>query len=152
MLNRLRPVFLMLLGIGLSLSLSGCSHMKDLNSNETPTGMFIHVSHGPESPHRVLMALSMALKMSTDRPVAMYFDIEGVKALTADAPSLKLEPFDSSKLMLRQLIDRGVPVMACPGCLQAAGLSAESLAPGVEVASKEAFFSFTDGHVMTLDY
>jgi hypothetical protein len=42
--------------------------------------------------------------------------------------------------------------MACPGCLKAAGKSPEDLAPGIEVADKERFFSFTKGRIITLDY
>lgn len=45
-----------------------------------------------------------------------------------------------------------VTLMACPGCLKAAGKSVGDLAPGVKVAEKEAFFSFTRGRILTLDY
>jgi hypothetical protein len=42
--------------------------------------------------------------------------------------------------------------MACPGCLKAAGKSPADLAPGILVADKARFFSFTKGRILTLDY
>jgi hypothetical protein len=36
--------------------------------------------------------------------------------------------------------------------LEAAGKSAEDLMEGIQVANKEAFFDFTDGRILTLDY
>jgi hypothetical protein len=42
--------------------------------------------------------------------------------------------------------------MACPGCLKAAGKTAADLAPGIQVADKAAFFGFTKGRILTLDY
>jgi hypothetical protein len=42
--------------------------------------------------------------------------------------------------------------MACPGCLKAAGKSPADLAPGILVADKARFFSFTKGRILALDY
>lgn len=115
-------------------------------------GVFIHITRGPEDPHRVLMALNMATMMSEDRDVAVYFDINGVNAVLADAPDLTYAQFPSSKTQIATLLSRGVPLMACPGCLAAAGKSAADLAPGIQVADKQKFFSFTNGRILTLDY
>jgi hypothetical protein len=38
------------------------------------------------------------------------------------------------------------------GCLKAAGKTADDLAPGVQIADKDKFFSFTRGRILTLDY
>jgi predicted peroxiredoxin len=121
-------------------------------SEPAPDGVFIHVSHGPEDPHRVLMALRMAELMAADRDVLVYFDITGVEAVLADAPELELAPFPSLRTQLATLAGLGVPVYACPGCLEAAGHSPDELAEGVRVADKDAFFGFTDGRILTLDY
>ncbi|WP_197907487.1 DsrE family protein [Mycolicibacterium alvei] len=115
-------------------------------------GVFIHISHGPEDPHRVLMALNMATMMSEDRDVAVYFDINGVNVVLADAPDLTYAQFPSSKTQIATLLSKGVPLMACPGCLTAAGKSAADLAPGIQLADKQKFFSFTNGRILTLDY
>lgn len=115
-------------------------------------GVFIHLSHGPEDPHRVLMALRMAELMAPDHDVLVYFDITGVEVAVADAPDLELAPFPSSRTQLSALLDLGVSLYACPGCLEAAGRTPEDLLPGVNVAHKEAFFDFTDGRILTLDY
>jgi predicted peroxiredoxin len=115
-------------------------------------GVVIHVSHGTNDPHRVLMALSMARIMSEDHDVLVYFDISGVEVVLEDAADLTYAHFPSSHQQLAALQERGVGLYACPGCLKAANKSAADLAPGVGVASKDRFFSFTEGRILTLDY
>jgi intracellular sulfur oxidation DsrE/DsrF family protein len=60
--------------------------------------------------------------------------------------------FKPSGAQLADLKQKGVSLMACPGCLKAAGKSAADLAPGVTVADRARFFSFTKGRIVTLDY
>jgi len=115
-------------------------------------GVFIHVTKGVEHPHEVLMALRMAEIMAPDRDVILYFDIKGVEVVLKDAPDLRHKPFANSHAALTALMGNGVTVCACPGCLAAAGKSADDLRAGVTVADKDRFFSFTKGRVLTLDY
>jgi predicted peroxiredoxin len=115
-------------------------------------GVFIHISHGPEDAHRVLMALKMAELMAADRDVLVYLDINGVEAVLNDAPDVEFSPFPSLKTQVARLFEMGVPIYACPSCLKAAGKTPEDLAEGIQVAEKEAFFNFTEGHILTLDY
>lgn len=119
---------------------------------ETRDGMFIHVSCGPESPHRVLMALNMAKIMSETHPVLVYFDIKGVEVVLKDAKDITHPSFPSSKEQIPALVKQGVTLMACPGCLKAAGKTPADLAAGIQVANKDKFFSFTAGRIITLDY
>lgn len=119
---------------------------------ETRDGVFIHISRGAEDPHRLLMALNMANLMSEDHPVLVYFDVQGVGAVLKDAKDVQYAHFPSLKKQLAELSKRGVTLMACPGCLKAAGKTAADLAPGVQVADKAKFFSFTSGRILTLDY
>jgi len=98
------------------------------------------------------MGLNMAIKMAESHDVAVYFDIKGVEVVLRDAHDLFMEPFPSSKEALSTLMEKGVMVCACPGCLQAAGKSSEDLAEGIHVANKDHFFSFTKGRILTLDY
>ena len=121
-------------------------------TQETRNGVFIHVSHGVENPHRVLMALSMANIMSEDHDVLVYFDIKGIEVVLKDAAELTYSHFDSSKAQLTALSQKGVILMACPGCLKAHDKTAEDLAAGVKVADKKVFFSFTKGKILTIDY
>jgi predicted peroxiredoxin len=115
-------------------------------------GVFLHVSSGPENPHRVLMAMKMAELMKADRDVLMYFDIEGVHVLLADSATIEHEGFTASDEQIATLLELGVPIFACPACLAAAGKTPEDLREGIQVANKDAFFSFTDGRILTLDY
>lgn len=115
-------------------------------------GVFIHIRSGPDHPHSVLMGLRMAQIMSSDRDVLVYFDVDGIRAVMRDVPELKMEPFGSSHAIIQDLLMRKVPLYACPGCLKALGKKPEQLMPGVAVAEKEAFFTFTRGRILTLDY
>jgi predicted peroxiredoxin len=115
-------------------------------------GVFVHVSHGRDDPHRLLMALSMANMMAADHDVVVYFDIKAVEAVLKDAPDVHYAHFKPSGAQLADLKQKGVPLMACPGCLKAAGKSPADLAAGVLVADKARFFSFTKGRILTLDY
>jgi predicted peroxiredoxin len=123
-----------------------------LRAAENRDGVFIHISHGADDPHRLLMALNMANMMSADHPVVIYFDIKGVEAVLKDSPDIRFAHFPSSKTQLAELAKRGVTMMACPGCLKVAGKTGAHLAPGVQVADKAKFFSFTSGRIITLDY
>jgi hypothetical protein len=62
---------------------------------EPRDGVFIHVSHGKDDPHRVLMALSMASIMCEDRDVLIYFDIKGIDVVLKDAEDLRYSHFPS---------------------------------------------------------
>jgi len=115
-------------------------------------GVFIHISHGPEDAHRVLMALKMAELMAADRDVLVYLDIHGIEVVVADAPDIEYSHFPSSHTQISRLLELGVPLFACPGCLKAADKEPGDLADGIQVAEKDAFFNFTDGRILTLDY
>jgi predicted peroxiredoxin len=115
-------------------------------------GIMIHISHGRDDPHRLLMALNMATMMSDDHDVLVYFDISGVEAVLKDTQDISFSPFTPLKAQLTELQRRGVTLMACPGCLKAAGKTPADLLTGVRVADKSGFFSFTKGRILTLDY
>lgn len=116
-------------------------------------GMFIHLSHGPEDPHRVLMALRMAEIMSEEKDVLVYFDIKAVHVVLKDSENITMEgDFPESHKQLKALIEKGVELQVCPGCLKAAGKSPEDVMEGVNLADKEKFFSFTEGRILSISY
>lgn len=119
---------------------------------EIKDGVFVHISHGTDDPHRMLMGLSMAERMSTDKDVILYIDITGIDVVLKDSPDLKLEPFKSSKTLIQNLLNKGITIMACPTCLKAAGKTPDDLAEGITVADKDKFFNFTKGRILTIDY
>lgn len=115
-------------------------------------GVVIHISHGPEDPHRLLMALNMAVMMAGDHDVLVYFDIQAVNAVLKDSPDVTFSHFPSSRTQIRALLEKKVILMACPGCLKAAGKTKADLADGIQVADREKLFSFTKGRILALDY
>jgi hypothetical protein len=42
--------------------------------------------------------------------------------------------------------------MVGPTCLKAAGKVPDDLAPGIQIADKDRFFTFTKGRILTMDY
>ncbi len=122
-------------------------------SAEVTDGVFIHLSHGPEDPHRVLMALRMAEMMAEDKDVLVYFDIKAVHVVLKDAENITMEgKFPNSQEQLANLIDMGVELQVCPGCLNAADKTEADVMEGVNIANKESFFNFTDGRILSIDY
>jgi predicted peroxiredoxin len=115
-------------------------------------GAFIHITHYSDDPHRLLMALNMASIMADDHDVLVYFDIKGVNAVLKDTEDITFSHFPSLKDQLTALKNKGIVLLACPGCLKAAGKSETDLAEGVQIADKTLFFSFTKGRILTLDY
>jgi intracellular sulfur oxidation DsrE/DsrF family protein len=79
-------------------------------------------------------------------------DIHAVELLVKDAEDVLLEGFDSHKTYLSILKENNIGVYACPSCLEVAGYSPDDLVDGVETANKNAFFDFTEGRIITLDY
>lgn len=123
-----------------------------VGSDPDSDGVFIHVTKGIDDVHEVMMALKMATHFSDSHDVLVYFDIDGVEVVLEDTPDLEMEPFGSSRDILDELVDDGVTLLACPGCLEVAGKSPSDLRSGVMAAKKEKFFDFTDGRILTLDY
>lgn len=123
-------------------------------ANKPPAkdGVFIHVTHGADGAHQVAMALKMAELMSDTQDVAMYFDIKGIEVVLKDSANIEYKTFESSHVQLKKLLEKGVLIMACPGCLASHDKKPEDLLAGVEIASKQGFLGFTKGRILTLDY
>jgi predicted peroxiredoxin len=115
-------------------------------------GVFIHISHGQDDVHRVLMGLQMAVLMMDTYDVLVYFDINGIEVVLKDSEDIQFKQFPSAQTQLQKLIDNGITVMACPGCLMAFDKTPEDLREGVQVANKDTFFDFTGGRILTIDY
>ncbi|MBN2347346.1 MAG: DsrE family protein [Bacteroidales bacterium] len=122
------------------------------DTTQITDGILIHVSHGTEDPHRVLMALKMADIMSENHDVIMYFDINGVEVVLTATPDIEHAEFPNSGELLTKLINKNIPIMVCPTCLKVAGKTKEDVRKGVMIAQKEKFFSFTKGRIVTIDY
>jgi hypothetical protein len=73
---------------------------------EVRDGVFIHISHGTDDPHRMLMGLTMAERMSADKDVILYIDITGIDVVLKDSPDLTLEPFAGSKTLIQNLLNK----------------------------------------------
>jgi predicted peroxiredoxin len=149
---KLRHVLPLVLAVVLSLCTAPIAPVAAEPAPPPRDGVLIHLTCGAADPHRVLMALNMANLMSADHDVLVYFDIKAIEVVLKSAEDLKYAQFPTLKSQLSALREKGVTLMACPGCLKAAGKTGEDLAAGVQVAEKTKFFSFTKGRILTLDY
>lgn len=125
---------------------------KEVEPPSERDGVFVHISHGTSDPHRVLMGLRMADVMSSDKDVLVYFDIKGVEVVLKSTQEIVQEPFESARTQLQNLLDKGVSIYVCPSCLAAAEATSDQVIEGVQIANKDAFFEFTKGRILTLDY
>ena len=90
---------------------------------------------------------------SNKRSITLDLKTEkGVEVLLKDAPDLQHSHFPTSHVQIRQLLDRGVQICVCPGCLKAAGKTPDDVMEGVQIADKDRFFDFTQGRILSLDY
>lgn len=129
-----------------------CQQEKAGSSGSMQDGVFIHISNGTNDPHRVLMALNMAVTMADDRNVLVYFDVRGVEVVVQNAIDLQFGEFPSSKRQLKKLLEKEVPLLVCSDCLKAAGRTEADVIEGVQIADKEVLFDFTQGRILTLNY
>jgi predicted peroxiredoxin len=145
----------------LMIAFSACNKVSKENALISPQaaltdsvrdGIFIHITEGYNDPHRVLMPLKMAIMMAKDKDVLVYLDIHAVELVLRSSKDMQFADFDPLKKMLRDLIDKKVGVYACPTCLKISGHKPQELMEGIQVANKEAFFNFTKGRIITLDY
>jgi len=131
----------------------GPVHAQDSSTIQIRDGVFIHLSHGVDSPHRLLMALKMAITMAEgQKDVFVYCDIEAVKVLALTAKNVSMKGFPTLHELLIRLAELKVPIVACPTCMKIAGIAEQDLRPGVKVAQRDLFFSFTKGRILSLDY
>lgn len=115
-------------------------------------GVFIHISSGLENPHKVLMGLTMALRMADENDVYVYMDINAVNVVLNSSKSLEMNKFETSKILVDKILNKGVRIAVCPTCLEVANKTQYDLMKGIKLANKEDFFGFTQGRILTLDY
>lgn len=117
---------------------------------EAKDGFLVHLSS--KDPHRVSMALSIALKMTTENDVFVFVDIDGVYPMLKDYENIEYKNFEPVRTMIEKLLKAGVEVAICPMCLEAAGYTKYQLLDGLKIAEKKDFFDFTNERIITLDY
>ncbi len=155
----------MILFAGMIALLAGCMQAPESKEQEGPLafssadsgvrdGLFIHLSHAYDDVNRASMALSLAVKLADTVDVLVFCDLEAVKLLTktAEHPAMSTDHYMCPKDALTELRRMKVPIIACPMCMKAANIKPEDLVEGVTVATRDKFFSFTQGRIVTLDY
>ena len=78
---------------------------------EVKDGVFVHISHGGDDPHRLLMGLKMAEVMSEQRDVLVYLDIKAIEVVLKEAEDVAFSHFTSSNAQIEALLRQIDP---CP--------------------------------------
>ena len=115
-------------------------------------GMLIHITKGHEDAHSVLMAFKMATLMADSKDVILYLDIQAGALGVTGAEVVEMRGCDPLSTYIETLLDKGVEIYACPTCLSVMGYGPDDLMDGIKPADKDAFFDFTDGRIVTIDY
>lgn len=115
-------------------------------------GIFIHVSESYNDPHRVLMPFKMATLMADDKDVILYLDIHAVELVRKGAEDVVMDGFEPLSSYIALLLEKGVDIYACPTCMAVAGIEMDELMDGIKPANKDAFFGFTQGRILSVDY
>ncbi|MEW6508015.1 MAG: peroxiredoxin [Bacteroidota bacterium] len=115
-------------------------------------GVLIHISSGTENPQKVLMGLTMGLKMADDRDVFIFMDIDAVNVVLISSKSLELPKFESSKILIDKILNKGIKIAVCTMCLEAINKTQYDLMKGIKFVNKDDFFDFTQGRILTLNY
>lgn len=147
----MKKISLIIIVIAFMASCAG-PEQQAIEMDDVTDGVFIHMTHAHDNPHRVLMPLQMAAMMAQDKDVLIYMDIDAVKLLTKDADDVEYSHFTPLKESLDKLLEMGVTIFACPGCMKAHEIEEEELRDGIQVAQKEKFFNFTSGRIVSLTY
>ena len=123
----------------IALSLFGQVQQKD----KVRDGVFVHISHGVDSPHRLLMALKMAVTMAEDKKdVLVYCDIEAVKVLVTGAQTVTFGNFPSSHELLNRLKELKVTVTCLPHLYEDREHRAKRSLPRCQCRTKGSLFFF----------
>jgi len=115
-------------------------------------GVFIHISSGFDNPHKVVMALTLALKMAEDYNVFVFLDINAPEVVLTNSKSIEMKKFEHSKILITKLLEKNVKIAVCPMCLEVLNKTQFDLMRGIELAEKEKFFNFTNGRILSLSY
>ena len=144
---------LMTVAVVLAIALfSMVASAEDVATSDTKDGMLIHIKSGTDNPHSVLMGLSLALKMAEDTDVLVFFSVKGVYHVLKSSKDLEYGTFEKSGVLIKDLLENGAKLFACPMCLKAEGFTEEELKDGIGVMTKDQFFGFTNGRIVTLDF
>jgi predicted peroxiredoxin len=113
--------------------------------------VIINLTSGTEDLHAVTMALQLAGHALTDGRETVIFCNVRAPELTGNglADSAVFNDNPPIREMMRDLMDRGATVLACPHCMKAMGIEASELRDGIQVASRETLFgSMREGTVV----
>ncbi|NJK33356.1 MAG: hypothetical protein HC927_13670 [Deltaproteobacteria bacterium] len=137
-----------------TLLLAGVSGCLNRASPEPEGALLAHIVSGPDAPQRVLMGLTQALETSkAGYDVMVYLDVDAVAIAVRGGEDVKLMDWQSSRKLIADLVAADVPIYVCPRCLATAGYQPEELREGIELASPDRLFEWTDSaRIVTLDH
>ena len=119
---------------------SAMAERADGHSSEAQQSIVVHLSHFTDDLHAAFMALNIGTMIaeSGQADVVLFLDLEGVRLADAGSRS-DLAWGDSGGIgeAYDAFIAAGGSVQVCPHCAAQAGVEAEALRDGAEMATRE---------------
>jgi predicted peroxiredoxin len=130
-----------------------CGEEKE-TSQQPSKEIVINLTVGKGDPHRATLALLMAdSAVKTGHKVTLFLNVDAVELATKDLPdTVKFFQFPSVRELMAQLVGEGATILACPVCLNAAGIPADQLIDGVVLATPNDLFPHFDAGAAVISY
>ena len=104
------------------------------------------------SPHSGLMGLHLGKKaLANDVDVHVFLNVNGVKLATAAADTLTFHG-ESLQQVLKEIMDGGGAVSACPHCMEANGIEETQLIQGVTLVEDSVLMAAVKQKAVVFSY
>ncbi len=109
---------------------------------EETSGLMINLTSDPtEHPHSALMGLHLAQNaLKNEVPVTVFLNVSGVKLMAPGADTITFHDENLHDL-LKDIMEKGGEVLACPHCMEVMNVSEVNLLDGVKVSGESIMFA-----------
>ncbi len=108
------------------------------SGKDLANGLFVNLAS--DDLDRAAMAIGLATKVltSTDKPVTIFLNVEGVRLVDIDIPQATHSSGKTVHQMLQMFMDEGGVVLVCPTCMvNVGGMVKTDVLPGVIIGTPE---------------
>ena len=129
-------------------------HRAEGRGESAKPALLINITSGKEDLHAVTMAYQLAGHgLDAGREVVLFFNVRAPElAEFGLSEEFRLRDNPPLRLMLEDLMKRGVQVMVCPHCMHEMGVLDTELVPGAEVAMRETLFAHLGPDAVVFTY
>jgi predicted peroxiredoxin len=141
--------------LGMSLNLASPTLAQETQiSKPVEQKVFVKLDHFTDDLHSVYMALKLANGLQqTENHVTLFLNLEAVRLADSRHPlELGWGPNKSLAPLYQAFINGGGQILVCPHCAKAAGLDAEDIREGAQIAEDNQVIEALNAADKTLSY